>query len=1170
MSRSRKAVICSVWLTLCCPMLMLAQAPYGSIVGRVLDSAEARVPEARVLATNLATSVQTEARTNAEGNYELRTLVPGLYRVGVEMKGFKRLEREPIEVRVGDVLTLDVTLELGEITERVTVTSEAPLLESSTASLGQVVDSRRVHDLPRSGASVIYLMQLTPGVVGPAAPTSFWTPNNFGRTSSLAVSGSRPGQTLYAIDGNPINNITSTTLSPFPEMIQEVRVQTNAVDASVGRFTGAHVNMITKTGTNDFHGDIVYTFMNQGLIAQDFFTKQSINDPATGPITQEKIDQAWPKQKITRFRPSGGGPVYLPGLYDGRNRTFWTYGMDFMTFVRNEPTFSTVPTKRQRLGDFSELLNLGSQYQLYDPATITPLPNGRFQRSPLLGNIIPPSLIHPMAKRLLEYWPLPNVAGTSEGRNNHFDPSPANEPYFAMMGRVDHVINQSNRFFGSFTWMHMTPSFGDPFHSGATGFLLDRNQRGLTFSDVVTSRPNLLLDLRYGLIRFTEVWPSPSRGFDLASLGFQASLVSRLDPRETTLPGLNISDYTPIGGGGQPSTAVTHHTFGAQAIHHRGNHSLRFGGEIRVLQRNGSSFVNNSPQYTFDSTWTGGPLDSSPGPPMGAGLAAFMLGFPSGGFIDRLPTFAQTSKYLGVYLQDDWKLTRNLTLNLGLRYEVNLPTTERFNRTVRGFDFVTPNPIQEAARANYALNPVPEIPIGNFQTLGGLKFAGLQGTLRGLWDTDRNNFIPRIGLAYLLRPTTVLRASYGIFFEPVGADRNFTIQSGFARRTDLVPTLDNGRTFRATLNNPFPDGIIEPVGAAAGLRTFLGQSLSSVWPQLREPYLQRWSFNIEQAFPQEILLDVGYVGSRSVGLGISEQLNPTPAQFLSKSPARDQATIDYLGRQVPNPFFGLAEFQGTALQSTTISRAQLLKPYPHFIGMGSTLNGGYSSYHSLQARVEKRFSHGWTLQASYTWSKLIEAVSRLNPTDPVPEYVVSTSDRAHYFTLHGVYEFPFGRGRRWLSSSGWQSKLLGGWSFLALYTAASGPPLNFGNIIFNGNIKDIPLPSSARTVDRWFNTGAGFERDSRKQLGSNIRTFPTRLSNVRADGFNVMNMSLFKTIKLHERVSIRFEAEVLDIFNTPLWGAPNTNPVSSLFGRVTALQGDTTQRRATLGARLTW
>ncbi len=1148
----------------------LTQSPYGSIVGRVADSQRAYVPMAAVRSTNLATAVQTATTTNTEGIYELRALIPGRYRIEVEVQGFKRFEREPIEVRVGDVLTLDVVLELGPVSERVTVTSEAPLLEASTSSLGQVVDSRRIHDLPRSGDSIIYLLQVSPGAAALTAPVAFYTPNNRGNTGSFTVSGSRPGWSLYTIDGNPINDSSSTTLNPIPEMIQEMRIQTNAVDASVGRFTGAHVNMVMKTGTNQFHGDVVFNFMNQSLIAKDYFTRQFINDPVTGPITQDKIDQAWPKQQITRFRPSASGPVYLPSLYDGRNRTFWSYGMDFMGFRRNEQGFETVPTAKQRQGDFSDLLRLGAEYQLYDPATISPTAGGRFQRLPLPGNIIPSNRINPMARQLLNYWPLPNVVGSSEGRNNYTDPQPNEEPYWSLMSRLDHAISNKQRLYASITRMHLDSVFSDPFHNGATGFMLDRNQRGVTLSDVITMRPNLILDLRYAINRYSEMWPSPSRGFDLAALGYPAALTSRLNPRETTLPRIDTGDYTAIGGGGSPYSAITYHLLTAQAMHISGAHSLHYGVESRILQRNRYSYVNYSPQFTFDSTWTNGPLDSAPEPPMGGGLAAFLLGVPSGGFIDRNPSFAQTSKYLSFYLQDDWKVSRNLTLNLGFRYEADFPTRERYDRTVRGFDFTTPNPIEAAARANYALNPISQIPPGAFRALGGLMFAGLQGVSRTLWDTDRNNFSPRIGLAYLIGANTVLRSSYGIFFEPLGADRNSVVQSGFERRTNLVPSLDNGQTFRATLANPFPDGILEPVGATAGLKTYLGQSIQFVWPTLREAYVQRWSFNIQQALPHQTLLDVGYVGSRGVGFAVSEDLNTIPRQYLSTSQVRDQPTINALSRQVPNPFFGLPEFTGTSLQSRTVATSQLLRPYPHFFTTGTSVNAGSTWYHSLQARAEKRFSKGWTLLASYTWSKFMEATARLNPSDPIPEHVISSSDRPHYFLLSAGYELPFGRGKRWLASRGWLDKVFGGWSVQALYTGVSGPPLSLGNILFYGNIKDIPISPSQRTVDRWFNVEAGFERSSQRQLASNIRTFPSRLSALRGDGVNCMNMSALKSFSFRERLSFRVEAEVLDVFNTPLWAGPSTSPTSSLFGKVSALQSDTTQRRATLGIRATW
>jgi hypothetical protein len=384
-------------------------------------------------------------------------------------------------------------------------------------------------------------------------------------------------------------------------------------------------------------------------------------------------------------------------------------------------------------------------------------------------------------------------------------------------------------------------------------------------------------------------------------------------------------------------------------------------------------------------------------------------------------------------------------------------------------------------------------------------------------------------------------------------------QQGFNQRTNLAPSIDNGLSFRATLANPFPDGLLAPAGASGGLLTYVGRAPNFITPERKAGYMQRWSLTIQQEFPSRILIEAGYTGNRGTGLAMNEDLNAVPAQYFSTSPVRDQAVIDYLSRQVPNPFFGIAEFAGSGLQGRNVAASQLLRPYPHFNGLTTTLDTGFSWYHSLQVRAEKRFSKGYTLQASYTWSKFMEAVEKLNATDLHPHHVISPQDRPHHFVASGIWELPFLRRNRWL----------GGWQLQGIYQAQSGPPIGFGNIIFNGNLHDIVLPRSERTVERWFNTGAGFEKDSRRQLGSNIRTFPLRLTGLRADGFNNWDLSVFKDFQIRERLKFQLRAEAQDAFNHAMFAAPNAAPANTLFGQVNGIVG-TEQRRISVGGKLNW
>jgi hypothetical protein len=549
-------------------------------------------------------------------------------------------------------------------------------------------------------------------------------------------------------------------------------------------------------------------------------------------------------------------------------------------------------------------------------------------------------------------------------------------------------------------------------------------------------------------------------------------------------------------------------------------------------------------------------------------MASLLLGLPTGGLITRIASISELSKYMALFVQDDWKVSRKLTVNLGMRYELEVPTSERYNRANRGFDFNATNPIQAAAQANYAMNPISEIPANAFQVKGGLLFAGVNSVPRGTWNTDPHIFMPRIGLAYQLRDNTVVRTGYGIFFESLGADRYDVVQQGFNQDTSLVPSLDNGQTFQATLANPFPHGLLAPPGASLGLETFLGQPVNFFWPGRRPGYTQRWTLDIQHEFPKRVLVEVGYIGSRAAGLELAQNLNTIPAQYLSQSLVRDQATINYLTAAVPNPFFGLKQF--SADQPANVPHSQLLLPYPEFTDVTTIMSGGFSWYHALEIRAEKRISHGFSLQGTFDWSKFMEATKKLNPTDAHPTHFISSLDRPFNFTASGLYELPLGKGKQFLSNvQGPLNQILGGWSIQAIYLKQTGAPLTFGNIIFNGDIHSIGLSSSHHSLSQWFNTNAGFNRNPEQQLAMNIRTFPLALSGVRTDGVNNWDMSLFKGFRIAERVDFQLRFEASDALNHPQFSAPDTNPASSLFGQVTSTVASQ-QRVLTVGGKVTW
>jgi hypothetical protein len=560
-------------------------------------------------------------------------------------------------------------------------------------------------------------------------------------------------------------------------------------------------------------------------------------------------------------------------------------------------------------------------------------------------------------------------------------------------------------------------------------------------------------------------------------------------------------------------------------------------------------------RFNFATDFTRGPLDNSPSSPgsLGQGLAAFLLGQPTSGFIDNNDNQAVQSTYWSLYFHDNWRVNRKLTLDLGLRWEYEGPLTERFNRSVRGFDTNAAQAIEGAARARYAMQPDPALPADQFRVRGGLLFAGVGDQPRELWDRSWQNFAPRIGLAYQAREKLVFRGGFGVYPIALGQSvGNYAIQPGFSQSTDLIPTLNNGQTFIATLANPFPNGIMAAPGPSQGAATFLGRAISFYNPEVRTPYSMNWSFNTQALLPAQFLLEVGYVGNKSLKLRVNRALNAIPNEYLSTSFTRDQARIDFLTANVPNPFQGL--LPGTSFNGATISRAQLLSPYPAFAGVTMQDHQGYAWFHSMQIRAERRLRSGLTLQASYMLSKRMEATTYLNGGDPVPYRTISAIDRPHTFTMTGLFELPFGRGRALGGGIGTIPNLLvGGWQIAGAWQWQSGVPVGFGDVIFTGDLDDIPLSSDQRTVERWFNTEAGFERRAAFQRASNLRQFPLRLSGVRAGTYNSTDLSLLKDFNFHEQYRLQFRAEFYNAFNHPTgFEPPNTNPTSGAFGTVTS------------------
>jgi hypothetical protein len=767
----------------------------------------------------------------------------------------------------------------------------------------------------------------------------------------------------------------------------------------------------------------------------------------------------------------------------------------------------------------------------------------------------------------MEYFPLPNQAGTSDNQQNFNNPTAvAFETYYTATGRVDHNISSNHRVYGRFSWDFWEEEKDDRFDNVATGIFLNRKNRILGLDDAYTFRSNLLMNIRGGYTR--QLFPERrrSQGFDLSTLGFSERLVSLVPSGISAFPFINFDGFQDFGasesGDGYFTTDVYSATGSLMWL--LGSHNMKFGTEYRYYIEDASRFSTAaSPQINFanSTAWTRGPLDNSAAAPFGQDFASFLLGLPTGGTMSRAAAYREKSSVLSFYAHDDWRIRDDLTLNLGVRWEIEEPMTEAENRFVSGFDFDAPLPIAGTVEANYARNPIPEVPASEFRVRGGLLYPDTGGPTAA-WKRNLGNIMPRIGFAWLATPKTSVRGGYGIFYDMLGTNRITVNQVGFSRDTTLTPSLDNGQTFVATLTDPFPNGLLEPVGSSLGLMTSVGQGVTFPFVgDVNNPRNHRWSLGFQRELPGLMMVEATYVGSFSENLPVIRQLNAVPGQYFSTSPVRDDATNNRLTQQVPNPFAGL--LLGTGLNGANVSRSQLLRPYPQFTSVQAIETIGTSDYHSLQARIERRMANGFTVQVAYAWSRsMLEAgilttntSGFLNDFDENPERVISPFDRAHTFTSSGLIELPFGRGRRYGRNwSGAVNTFLGGWQVGYIFKAQSGAPLGFGNFLFAEGMGVDDIMADNPTVDQWFNVNA-FNRVSGQQLVSNVRTQPSRFAEVRGPGYAVLDLSLLKNVSLGGTRQVQFRVEAYNALNRLNLGNPNTNVTNAALGTITAQNG---------------
>jgi len=1143
-------VLCSLAMAVSVPSPALAQESRGSINGTVKDNSGGALPGVTVTATNRATNQPTVAVSNDRGSYTLLYLPPGVYDVTGELSGFKKVRRENVEVRVNDRIGIDLTLEIGGMEETVTVTAETPLLETRSGSQGQIIDSKRISLLPLSDGNPFVLTRLAPGIAY-TGDLKFSRPFDNGGTSAVVADGA-PGANEFTLDGSP--NMASggrVAYVPPSDAVQEFKVESATFDAQQGHTAGATVNVAIKSGTNSLRGSGYFFYRDEKLSANEYFL--------------EKAGQPKSKMDYTRWGGTLGGPIR-------KDKTFF-----FGVFERLDDAFPevgqyTVPTAAQVNGDFSALLPQG--IIIYDPATAFLNAAGRVERLPFSGNLIPANRISAIAKNYLKYYPGANQAGDAQGRNNYLSENTRSDDFYAITARGDHQLTDKQRIFVRWSRNDRREARGN--WTGEVngvkpiGNYLFRKNDQVTIDHVWTMSSGMLLNLRGGYALFQEPNIRQHEGvLDPATLGWAPNVVQLFSGAQY-MPRFEIGGMSVIGE--NLSGPLKHGIWSFQPTWTKasGSHSFRVGWDFRAYQEYAASFGAQAGRYDFNTDYTR-QFDNSPAAAIGQQLAAMMLGQTTGGLIDRNADRYNQTRYQGLFFQDDWRVNTKLTLNLGLRYEYEWATTERDNRNVLGFIPGATLAITAPAQAAYAANPIPEVSPSAFKVLGGLGFA--DDANRGFYRGDKNNWQPRLGLAYSLDSKTVLRAGYAIYTVP--AVINGVRQSGFSQATNIVPSSDVGLTFQANLANPFPAGVTDPPGASLGPNTFVGRQLDR-WENdanaFQNAQAMRWSVSVQRELPHQWVVEAGYVGNRGYDLAVDTELNPVPRSYLSTSPVRDQTTINYLTTNVTNPFRGL--LPGTSFNGSTVQRLQLLRLYPQLANIQSRAHDGTSEYNALQGRVEKRFTKGYTLLVSYTWSKFTERVSQLNATDTQYEERPSSADIPHRLVMSGIYELPFGRGKTWGST--WNRALdavAGGWSIQGIYQWQTGRPVTgWGNRYYNGDVNGLKADYSKvkdglpifDTTGFYFSDAAvqtngvvdpaKQRADTRIRLDQNIRYFPTQFWSMRQQALSLMDMSFVKRFQFTDRVRGQFHIELLNAFNQAFFNIPNLDPTSSDFGKVTDTQ----------------
>jgi len=1151
------------WLCLFClavPAGLFAQGVQATLTGRVTDSSGAVIPNVRLEVKNTETNQITPVVTDAVGVYTAPFLRPGAYSVSVEAPGFKTFTRGGLVLNVNATVAVDITLEVGAQSDKITVTEETPLLETAKADRGSIIDRERVAELPLNGRNPFMLAKMVAGVNFNG--NILWErPFDNGAIARWTINGGLVSNNEFLLDGAPNNAQAGTNniaYVPPVDSVQEFKIQTNSYDAQYGKTSGGITNVSLKSGTNALHGT-VYEFARRKR-----WDANSFQNNAQGlPKDAHYLDQ---------FGWEVDGPFYIPKLYDGRNKSFFLFNYEGYREGTPRPQLLATPQPEMLQGDFSKLVSAqGRQIVIYDPTTGRDV-SGVWVRNPFAGNVIPPGRISPIAQKILGFFPKPNTttSGVDYSQSNYYfsgDPAVDKDRFYNVVVKLDQQFGEKHRIFfraGSNDRTEMGyDSANGILGPGQSGSLPEKRINDAYVLDwVAVVTPRTVFNARVSFARYlAEDRGDLNKGFDLTTLGFPVSLVSQLNGG----PYFGRYDFSGYQSMGQyPTGDITNTWALAPSINHnRRGHSLKAGADLRWIQF--ISYNYGSPFYlSADAGWT--QKDYTRADSLsGNSIASFLLGTPSGGSSDfnAIPTYLY--RYFAPWVQDDWRVSRRLSLNLGLRWDFNVPANERFNRLNRGFDLNVVNPVDKMIDRT----AFPSLP-----TLkGALLFAGVNGQPRQAANTYMRAIQPRIGFAYQITSKLVMRGGWGRYY--MNPSNSYLQNTGFSYQTPMVNSLDGGRTGIPNLiANPFPSGLQLPPGASLGALSYVGRSISYVNPDFRLPYISHFSLGFQYELPWRAKVEVSYVGNRGSDEQTNASVNYYSADLRKQCYLIEGGNPLYCDQRVPNPFYQLAPFAGTTnYSSTTIGRTSLWNPYPAFSGLTTQMrNDGKSWYNSMQIVYETRWKGGLNLMANYTLSKMMYRAGFNDLQNGVLQQGLYQWDIPHSVNIATVYALPFGPGKRWLNGThGFWSRLVGGWQNTVMLQYQSGLPWALPNGLY---VKEAKLPSidwSAPRIQavqpcvaRWnddntitmqpFSVSAGCTSYNfliPPRYGPS-RFLPNYDGRVRLHSLPLADVSLNKLTRITEKTTLQFRAEAFNVTNTFWLGQQqfNNSLTSSNFGSI--------------------